>query len=125
LPAKKELLAHSGETGPTSNIGPIRSPEEISEILKDNEENSGYGYFELTDKKEKTKSFLYDDEPKDLTDETVEKVYGKEYQEMFKSSIRALDFLEKNGMSRDEIIALLIHEPLRSWPKVSKRVLEK
>lgn len=111
--AKSEIIARfkSGE-----------SPGEILQTLKDPlydhaslDENPAIKHF--------TKVWGKKFEPE--IKKAIEEAYGREYQSLLSKSVGALDALEKNGYSAEQIIAILIQEPLVRWEKVARRLTEK
>ncbi len=59
-----------------------------------------------------------------VVEESVQKVLVEEYHEMIKNGIEAVMVLERSGYTKDQIINLLIIEPLARWPKLVKRISE-
>src|SRR5690606_32694913 len=51
-------------------------------------------------------------------DEVVNEVFEKEYKQCIASAVEAIAKLSENGYSTAKIIGLLLHEPLRRWPKL-------
>ncbi len=100
--------------------------ESIFEALTEPREKKGlYDYF-VEDKKllrnwfsENFKGWY---EP--LADRAIKDVFELEYKELLQDGIDAFTKLEKSGYSKDQVIAILIHEPLAKWKKVAKRLLE-
>mgnify|MGYP000321333656 CR=1 FL=1 len=61
-------------------------------------------------------SFVYD---------TFNKVFVTEYREdIIYPAVRAIQVLSDKGIAKEEIINLLINEPLSKWSKVIKRMEE-
>lgn len=51
----------------------------------------------------------------------VDIAFGKEYQEDLIKWIQAIYDLEKKSYSREEILAILMSEPIKSWPNIARR----
>jgi len=100
-------------------------PKEIFDKLALSKKKGGeYDYLFFPDQKNAIRTYIDNEETKERMDKAFGNVYGKEYRELFKESIRGLARLEESGIPRDEIVAILNHVPLRNWPKVAKRVLK-
>jgi len=64
------------------------------------------------------------DEIRALTKRVVDRVLVDEYKEIIISGTGAIQKMEKAGYEKEEIIALLTHEPLAKWGKVVGRITE-
>ncbi|MBI5079663.1 hypothetical protein HZB06_03310 [Candidatus Wolfebacteria bacterium] len=117
--AKDEILAYSKE----KNYGPKKN---FYALTKDQKDGGLYDYFNIANT-QRWVDFLSRLFPQHeaLIKKTAENVYKTEYRRLIKDGIDALTKLEENGRSKEEIIALLINEPLAKWKKVVKRLLEK
>ncbi len=62
------------------------------------------------------------DEVRELTKRVKERVLVDEYREIITSGINAVQKMEQTGYEKEEIIALLTHEPLAKWGKAVKRI---
>ena len=60
---------------------------------------------------------------KKLYDKTRNKIYTEEYHALIENSIHNAEFLEQNGRTKEQVIALLINEPLSKWAKVVGRLV--
>ncbi|MDP3963232.1 MAG: hypothetical protein Q8Q39_01915 [bacterium] len=65
----------------------------------------------------------FGEEFKPLYEKTASAVLDAEYKQLLKSGINAVHALYKEGHDKQEIIALLIQEPLARWEKVVRRQL--
>lgn len=61
---------------------------------------------------------------KKLYSDTRDKIFREEYHALIENSIRNTVFLKKNGYTKEQVIGLLINEPLSKWAKVIGRLVE-
>lgn len=52
----------------------------------------------------------------------IERVFVTEYKELIKKGTEAFETLNEIGYSKEQVMAILIHEPLSRWEKVVKRI---
>ena len=52
-------------------------------------------------------------------------VFEDEYKTDLKEWLDAMSKLEKKGYTRDEIMTLLYHEPINTWPNLARRIRSK
>lgn len=57
-----------------------------------------------------------------VMNELMDQVFGVEYKKLIRESIESAFGLKEKGMSEEEIIGLLIHEPLNHWKKLIGRL---
>lgn len=96
-------------------------------LFKPAEKGGQYDYLSTgTMKKYIEASFSAEDKPElvPLVESAMKDVFVDKYKQTVEAGVQAFDDLRKSGMSTDETIALLTHEPLRKWPTVVKRILE-
>jgi len=119
--AKSEILAFLKEDSPFLDI--------VGHLLRPWAEGGCYDYCEKNkeqlDKtlKEKLMPEIFDKNKKTIRN-IFEQILVGEYQKEIINSIDAVKELEQMGKSRDEIIHLLITEPLSRWDKLVKRIQE-
>jgi len=120
--AKDEILAFYK--------GAARNLDEIMDLLVEPKAGGGiYDYFDRNKDylenslKEKLTSKIFRKNKK-IIRQTLKQVFVNEYQQEIIHSINAINELEKMGKSRDEIIHLLITEPLSRWGKLVQRIKE-
>ena len=106
----------------------------LQELTKSGEKGGLYDYLKL-DKQDVLKEAdgwlktygpeRFGEEFKPKVEKAAEEVYGKEYQDLLKEGIQAVQTLTKKGYTKEETMALLIQEPLSRWDKVVKRLTTK
>ena len=112
--AKDEIIAHYKDG---------HDDMALVELTLSKEEGGGYDYLE----EPKRAEYLWlktSDEVRALTREVVEKVLVKEYRKTLADGVLAVRKMEEAGYGREEIIAILTHEPLAKWEKVVARVIK-
>ena len=118
---KDELLAFFKGAG--------SDPLWIWESLIKSEKNGGlYDYY--SKRKDAAKSFLFNfillkENDRSLFEEIYEKVYKTKFHNLITKSMDAFQLLRDRGLSLEQTIALLTHEPLRRWEVVAKRIESK
>jgi len=115
--AKDEILAFFKQN--------VYSPESILAILKKPENEGGlYDYFARP--KQSLQVILegrLGKEHGEMIRDSMDKVFGSQYHKLLDSGVDAYQKLSENGFSRDQVMAILIKEPLERWNKVAKRIL--
>jgi hypothetical protein len=114
--AKDEIMAYLKDGRPSDVI--------YQTLLKPKEEGGLYDYFQEF---QNDASEAYADElPEDrrpIVEEAMHDVFSTEYAQMLADALRAVETLRtQNGMSVEQTIGTLSHEPLRDWPKISGRI---
>ena len=122
------FLRQSGEEFAGSEIMAFsRSGEHPALILYylTQSENEGGLYDYLDKKKRHLNNFArYFGEQPALVEEVVKEIWEIEYRRLLESGLNAFLDLTKAGYSKEEVIAILVHEPLARWPKVAKRLVK-
>jgi len=116
--AKNEILAFYKEGF---------SFKKIKEYLKEKKECYDYYNKHKRDLKKTLKEKLTPEifnKNKRAIEKISEQVFVKEYKQEINKAINAMEELEKMGKSRNEIIYLLITEPLSRWKKLAERIKE-
>ncbi len=116
--AKDEMLAYFQ--------GRHHSAAEVLGMLITSEADGGlYDYFSEAERQSWVEhlSAAAGVQARGLVAEETERVLKDEYQRMLARGVAALVFLEQNGYSREQVIALLTIEPLRKWGKVATRLV--
>ena len=70
------------------------------------------------------KDMLKDQKIRPLIDEAEKKVFKDEYHKLIENSIRNAYFLYHKGYTEEQVIGLLVNEPLSKWAKVVGRLVE-
>lgn len=100
----------------------------LDTLTRAKEDGGIYDYWEEYLEKNKlpkaVKESLHDPEYNKKFFERANSVFRDEYRAMVENGLRNLLFLRIKGYSKDEIIGLLISEPLSRWPKVIGRLVE-
>lgn len=112
-PAKDEVLAFYKQ-----NL----SPKDIYYIMVASREQEGlYDFLALYESvfSEDLKELGINQE---MGEKAIEKVFKQEYWEILRKTCTVLGDLEKMGKSRDEIVELLIKEPLEQWSNVVRHI---
>ncbi|MCX6736462.1 MAG: hypothetical protein NTZ13_05265 [Candidatus Parcubacteria bacterium] len=112
--AKDEMIAHYKDGHEDMALVELNMPKEEGGIYDFLEEPRKAEYLWLKSS----------DDIRALTKEVVEKTLVQEYKETLTIGVGAVRKMEDAGYEKEEIIALLTHEPLARWGKVVKRVLE-
>jgi hypothetical protein len=113
--AEDEMLAYYQDGRLERIYGELTKPEEKGGIYNFLEEPKQMDYLWTK----------FDDETRTLAKEVANRVLTEEYDQILNQGINALRTMESAGYAKEEIIALLTHEPLARWGKVVGRVLEK
>ncbi len=116
--ARDEILAYFKD-------GRLSLNDIFNELTASKDQGGLYDY--LSGTKEGIDSLFNKDEVfegkyRSIVSDISEKVFGFEYRQLLKESIDGIEKLKKIGLSREEIIAILIHEPLARWRKVIQRL---
>ncbi|MFQ5662179.1 MAG: hypothetical protein ACE5F2_02935, partial [Candidatus Paceibacteria bacterium] len=116
--AKNEILAYFKDGTDT---------EQIKQILSKDKKYGGlYDYFKdwySRDGAKEANELIDSGLNKDLVDETFVNVFITEYRiDIIHPAVEAMQTLSDKGLAKEEIINLLINEPLSKWPKVVKRM---
>ncbi|MCK9352305.1 MAG: hypothetical protein WCT49_05935 [Candidatus Paceibacterota bacterium] len=112
--AKDEMIAHYKDG---------HDDMAFIELLTEKSRGGIYDYLE----EQRKANYLWmkaDDKTRALTEKTVQKILVEEYKNNINNASLAVYKMEKAGYEKEEIIALLTHEPLAKWGKVVGRVLE-
>jgi hypothetical protein len=112
MDAKDEILAYYKDGTDFSEIA--QKLYEEYDFLKEKRENKFLPQWMTKNEEDKT-----------LSEKIARQVYNTEYYELLEDSVIAIKKMETAGYEKEEIIALLTHEPLAKWGKVAGRVLEK
>jgi hypothetical protein len=64
------------------------------------------------------------DETRALTKRVIDKMLVEEYRRILSDGVEAIEKMEENGYTKEEIIALLTYEPLAKWGKVVARIID-
>lgn len=116
--AKDEIMAYLKDGRPSDDI--------YQTLLKPEEEGGLYDYFNTVVGNmhiilSEGKLFPKDRTP--IVEEIIQDVFKTEYAQLLDDALRAVDTLRfKNGMSVEQVLGMLAHEPLRTWPKVVGRI---
>lgn len=113
--AKDEILAYYKDG---------RLPVVYERLSASKEEDGDYDYLA----EPKKIDYLWmkaTDEVRALSKRVRDRVLIKEYKETLASGVESIRKMEAGGYDKEEIIALLTHEPLSKWKKAVDRVLEK
>lgn len=126
--ARDEILAYFiGEN--------IESYMVVQTLTKSKEEGGLYDYLNeskvwgkkiVTEKMQAKSMFIHKFGPEfeAIADEEIQRVYVDEYKELISNSVGILDYLLSAGLSKEQIVAIFIHEPLSKWNKVKARLME-
>ncbi|MFA5830231.1 MAG: hypothetical protein WC878_00195 [Candidatus Paceibacterota bacterium] len=98
--------------------------ERIEGLLLISEEEGGIYDFLEEPKKANYLWLKSSDEVRALTKRVKDRVLVDEYKEIIINGTDAIQKMEEAGYEKDEIIALLTHEPLAKWGKVVGRITE-
>jgi len=93
------------------------------ELAVSKEEGGLYDYLAKPEKLE-YEWLNANDETRALAKKVANRIFKKEYKEILEKGAEAIQKMEEAGYEKEEIIALLTHEPLARWGKVVGRVLE-
>jgi len=113
--AKDEILAYYKDG---------RLPVVYERLSASKEEDGDYDYLA----EPKKIDYLWmktTDEVRALSKRVRDRVLIKEYKEILTSGVESIRKMEAGGYDKEEIIALLTHEPLSKWEKAVDRVLGK
>ncbi len=102
-----------------------RSLDEILTTLTLKKDEGG-GYDFLVDDRasaEYNVALLFGEDFQAFARSKAGKMYDTEYREHLKTALQSVERLTKAGYDRDKAIALLVHEPLSRWDKVTGRLL--
>jgi hypothetical protein len=114
---KNEILAYFIEG---------RQPDDTFQTLTKPKEQGGF-YDHGKDNGEKIREWINGrgDRGDDLkvAEQAISEGYA-DYPKLIRNGIDTINYLEKNGYSKEQAIALLIHEPLSRWEKVVNRLYE-
>ncbi len=112
--AKDEILAYYKDGRFDRIEGLLLAPEEEGGIYDFLEEPKKANYLWLKSS----------DKVRELTKRVKGRVLIDEYHEIIINGINSIQKMEQAGYEKEEIIALLTHEPLTKWGKVVKRIIE-
>lgn len=137
--SKKELLVKHLLQGERKSSGENRTKDEILAYLKSGqnlqtienllttpeEEGGLYDYFNADWRQAITEELVEvtGEELRPLIRQSVEDVFVREYQDVISDSMTAIITLQNHGFSLEEVVNLLINEPLSRWEKVANRLV--
>ncbi|MCX6739283.1 MAG: hypothetical protein NT098_04530 [Candidatus Parcubacteria bacterium] len=97
--------------------------ERVYKELTTTEEEGGLYDFLVEPKKLDYLWMKSNDEDRALSEIVRDRVLIEEYKEIVAGGIISIQKMEEVGYEKEEIIALLTHEPLAKWVKATKRVI--
>lgn len=102
-----------------------RSLDEILTTLSLKKDEGGGYDFLVEDRAmgEYNVAVLFGEEFQSFARSKASKMYDAEYRDHLKTALQSVERLTKSGYDRDKAIALLVHEPLSRWDKVTGRLL--
>lgn len=102
-----------------------RSLDEILTTLALKKDEGGGYDFLVEDRTmgEYNVAVLFGEEFQSFARSKAKKMYDTEYRDHLKTALQSVERLTKAGYDRDKAIALLVHEPLSRWDKVTGRLL--
>lgn len=100
------------------------SLDDIADKLRENEGACNFAYEQKSLLKSKIVEANLKENSNFNINKAIDRVYGEEYWSLISSSVEAIKKLETAGFSKEKIIALLTHEPLIRWAKVTNRMID-